>query len=73
MPSKDELIEIYGQPTRREPFVSRNMRGETIAVQEDHYLWFRCGCHAFKMEGANQYRLRPCYRRECPQRGKTPA
>ncbi len=72
MPSMDELIGTLGAPTRREPFVSRNLRGQTVAVSEDHYLWFRCGCHAYRLE-SGEYTLRQCFRRECPRRRKTPA
>ena len=72
MPSKDELIALLGQPSRREPFVARNMRGETLGVTEDYYLWFRCGCHAYRSDPGD-YTLRPCFRRDCPRRGKTPA
>ena len=72
MPSKEELVQMLGAPSRREPFVSRNMRGETIDVKADHYLWFRCGCHAYRLDSGD-YTLRPCFRRDCLRRGKTPA
>ena len=71
MPSKDELIQALGVPSRREPFISRNIRGETTDVKEDYYLWFRCGCHAYRLE-SGEYTLRSCFRRDCPQRKKAP-
>ena len=73
MPSKDELVEMLGSTTRREPFVQRNIRGEIVAVTEDYYLWFRCGCHAYQSASEAEYTLRPCFRRDCPRRHKTMA